>query len=261
MVSWCCSLSTLWRGARENSDKSPGPLNQFNSLILVMCIMHSPTTGIWYYVHVPFRFLKFWFITGRIISHPVWHASCSSLTVGLFFCHSEPPANYDESEPMPLIQPAICIGLCKFSMLCWQFHSQSNQVRQRVTIRARDWWRTITACAGVRVEGFLVAGKSCLFPWASNARIVVENLGRGRAWTVIVDTAIPSVHHVLIPWTLSPCHWHNEEIHTRGLFAFMTPTVCAPTCIFLRFPRLFCLHFAKFACHNMYKCVIKVIIV
>ena len=65
---------------------------------------------------------------------------------------SEPPANYDESETMPLIQPAIWIGLCEFSMLYWQFHLQSNQVRQRVTIRARDWWRTITACAGVRVE-------------------------------------------------------------------------------------------------------------
>ncbi len=74
-----------------------------------------------------------------------------------------------------------------------------KQVRQRVTIRARDWWRTITACAGVLAEGFLVAGKSCLFPWASNARIVVENLSRGRAWSVIADTAIPLVHPVLIP--------------------------------------------------------------
>jgi hypothetical protein len=204
----------------------------------------------------------------RILIYNRLHNLASCMTWVLFKFNtlsldSEPPANYDKSETMPLIQPAIWIGLCEFSMLYWQFHLQSNQVCQRVTIRARDWWRTtcITVCAGVRAEGFLGAGKSCLFPWASNARIVVENLGRGRAWTVIVDTAIPSVHHVLIPWTLSPCHWHNEEIHTRGLFAFMTPTVCAPTCIFLWFPRLFCLHFAKFACHNMYKCVIKVIIV
>jgi len=64
-----------------------------------------------------------------------------------------------------------------------------------------DWPRigTITACAGVRAEGFLVAGKSCLFHWASNARTVVESLGRGRAWTVIADTALPSVHPVPIP--------------------------------------------------------------
>ncbi len=41
--------------------------------------------------------------------------------------------------------------------------------------------------------------KSCLFPWASNERTVVVSLGRWRAWTVIADTAIPSVHPVLIP--------------------------------------------------------------
>ena len=47
--------------------------------------MHLPTAGIRYYVHVPFWPLKFWFITGRIISHPVWHASFSRLTLGPFF--------------------------------------------------------------------------------------------------------------------------------------------------------------------------------
>jgi hypothetical protein len=44
---------------------------------------------------------------------------------------------------MPLIQPAICIGLCVFSMLCWQFCSQSKRVRLRVTIRAWDWRRIL----------------------------------------------------------------------------------------------------------------------
>ena len=60
---------------------------------------------------------------------------------------------------------------------------------------------TITACAGVRrAEGFLlVAGKNCPFHWASNARTVVASLGRGRAWTVIADTPIQSVHPVQIP--------------------------------------------------------------
>ena len=139
--------------------------------------------------------------------------------------------DYDERAHimwhMPLMQPAICIGLCVFSMLCWQFCMQSKRVPLLVTIRARHWRRsgTITAwaCAGVRAEGFLVTGKSYLFPWASNARTVVVSLGRGRAWTVIADTAIPSVHPVPIPWTPSPCHWPNEEIRTRELFAYMTP--------------------------------------
>ena len=47
--------------------------------------MHLPTAGILYYVHVSFWPLKFWFRTGRIISHPVWHASFSRLTLGPFF--------------------------------------------------------------------------------------------------------------------------------------------------------------------------------
>jgi len=51
----------------------------------------------------------------------------------------------------------------------------------------------------VQAEGFQVAGKSYRFHWASNARTVVVSLGLGRAWTAIADTAIPSVHPVLIP--------------------------------------------------------------
>ncbi len=37
---------------------------------------------------------------------------------------------------MPLIQPAICIGLCVFSTLCSQFCTQSKRLRVQVTIRA-----------------------------------------------------------------------------------------------------------------------------
>ena len=54
---------------------------------------------------------------------------------------------------MPLIQLAICIGLCVFSALCWQYCTQSKRRRLGLTIRARDWLRigTITEC--VRADG------------------------------------------------------------------------------------------------------------
>ena len=114
MVSWCCSLSTLWRGARENLDKSPGPLNKFNSLILVMCIMHSPTTGIWYYVHVPFRSLKFWFITGRTISHPVWHPFFLSLRTACKlwreWTHATDPTS-DMNWPVQIFYVVLTVSL------------------------------------------------------------------------------------------------------------------------------------------------------
>jgi len=51
----------------------------------------------------------------------------------------------------------------------------------------------------VQAEGFQEAGRSYRFHWASNARTVVVILGLGLAWTAIADTAIPSVHPVLIP--------------------------------------------------------------
>ena len=35
-----------------------------------------------------------------------------------FFCHSELELGHDESAPTPLIQPAICFGMCVFSTLC-----------------------------------------------------------------------------------------------------------------------------------------------
>ncbi len=82
---------------------------------------------------------------------------------------------------MPLIQPAICIGLCVFSALCWQYCAQSKRRRLGLTIRARDWLRigTITECteAWVRAEGFQLAGRSYLFHWGSNARTVVMSFG------------------------------------------------------------------------------------
>ncbi len=75
----------------------------------------------------------------------------------------------------------------------------------------------------LRAEGFQEAGRSYLLHWAWNARTVVVSLGLGLASTAIADTAIPSVHPVPIPWTPSPCHWRNEEILTREIFAYMTP--------------------------------------
>ncbi len=58
-----------------------------------------------------------------------------------FFSYSELELGHDESAPMPLIQPVICIGLCVFSTLCCQFCTHSKRLRLRVTIRVRDWRR------------------------------------------------------------------------------------------------------------------------
>jgi hypothetical protein len=228
-----------------------------------MCIMHSPTTGIWYYVHVPFRSLKFWFITGRTILHPVWHPFFLSLRTACKlwreWTHATDPTS-DMNWPVQIFYVVLTVSLAVKS-------SSSASHNQGPRLVANHHSMRRSAGGGAPANHHSMRRSAAHHSMRRSAVRVEPSQhapecgGRGRAWTVIADTAIPSVHHVMIPWTPSPCHWHNEEIHRRGLFAFMTPTVCAPTCIFLWFPRLFCLHFAKFACHNMYKCVIKVIIV
>ena len=231
-VSWSLHCSS-WTFASKAHENPAGPPNQINPLIHWQLL----------YVHYEFvalshrccsdvcccsfhKSLILRFITPHISIRAeqimlFWH-----LVLILCFFTFRPSSRNDDSAFMSVKQPLICIGLCLFCMyyVAWQFCSLYKPLRLQVRVTVRrpilaSTWR----CGRQRTEGCRVAGKSCLFPWASNARTVVVSLGRGRAWTPIADTAFPSVHPVLIPWTPSPCHWPNEEIRTRGLFAYMTP--------------------------------------
>ncbi len=154
---------------------------------------------------------------------------------------------HDESAPMPLIQPAICIGLCVFSTLCWQFCRQSKRLRLRVTIRAPEWRRigTITACAKVRrAEGFLVVAEKVAYFIGLQMRVL--------SWRVLVAGwhGLTSPTPQFNPYTL--CRSHELQVHVidparRFVYGDSSHTWhprCVPLHAFFWFSRLSRLHFA-----------------
>ncbi len=77
---------------------------------------------------------------------------------------------------------------CALACVYFPFVVWCESFARRTSLYVSEWgkysWLASTRrCCGQRTEGFLVAGKSCLFPWASNVHTVVVSLGRWWAWT------------------------------------------------------------------------------